>query len=275
MTFVADAIEAGQVGPRVWFYANYHCNLACSYCLTESSPSAPRRQLDHGLMRSITEQAAELGFTEIGVTGGEPFLDPALPQTLADLSSVLPVIVLTNGTLFAGDRLDRLAAMAGRAITMQISLDSADPDINDMARGPDNFTKVVEAIPRLLAAGHRVRIASTGQSPDPVEQERLCALHRSLGIADDDHIVRPIVNRGRGVTIGGAVPAGASELYPELTITVDGAFWSPFAPTVVNDSVDTDLLVTRTVDPLRVPAEHMVTLATGQLAGADVAMNIR
>ena len=24
---VAEAIEAGVVGDRLWFYANYHCNL--------------------------------------------------------------------------------------------------------------------------------------------------------------------------------------------------------------------------------------------------------
>ena len=36
---VAEAIEDGTLGERVWFYANYHCNLECSYCLTESGPN--------------------------------------------------------------------------------------------------------------------------------------------------------------------------------------------------------------------------------------------
>ena len=39
------AIEAGRMPGRVWLYSNYHCNLACSYCLTESSPRSDRRQL--------------------------------------------------------------------------------------------------------------------------------------------------------------------------------------------------------------------------------------
>ena len=42
---VAEAIEAGVLGDRLWFYANYHCNLECSYCLTESGPNVPRRLL--------------------------------------------------------------------------------------------------------------------------------------------------------------------------------------------------------------------------------------
>ena len=275
MTAVLEAIGNGTISRRMWFYANYHCNLECSYCLTESSPRAPRRQLDHTLMKSLTRQAAELGFREVGVTGGETFLDLALPATLAEMSESVPVIVLTNGTLFVGERLERLAPMLGQPISMQISLDSADPDLNDMARGPENFAKVVDAIPRLIDAGHRVRIASTGQAPNDEAQEALCALHRSLGIADEDHVVRPIVRRGRGATFDGSVPAGPDELFPELTITADGAFWSPFAPTVMNDQVDTDLLVSRTVDPLAVPAQRLVALAQGRPAGTDVAHNIR
>lgn len=268
-------METGAISRRMWFYANYHCNLECSYCLTESSPRAPRRQLDPQTMVSLTRQAAELGFNEVGVTGGETFLDLSLPTTLAAMAEHLPIIVLTNGTLFAGERLDRLAPMLGHNISMQISLDSANPDLNDMARGPENFAKVVDAIPRLIAAGHRVRIASTGQAPDDASQEELCSLHRSLGISDDDHVVRPIVRRGRGATIDGSIPAGSDELFPELTITADGAFWSPFAPTVMNDQVDTDLLVSRTVDPLAVPANRLVALAQGRPTGSDVAHNIR
>ena len=39
-------IEQGTMAPRLWFYTNYHCNLACDYCLTGSSPRAKRRILE-------------------------------------------------------------------------------------------------------------------------------------------------------------------------------------------------------------------------------------
>ena len=45
-TAVADAIADEVMGERLWFYANYHCNLECSYCLTESGPAVARRLLD-------------------------------------------------------------------------------------------------------------------------------------------------------------------------------------------------------------------------------------
>ena len=58
---------------------------------------------------------------------------------------------------------------------------------------------------------------------DPDERDRLCALHRSLGVSDEDHVVRPIVHRDRAVSSDLGVPAGFDDLEPELTVTADGA----------------------------------------------------
>lgn len=56
-TQVREAIANGTIGERVWFYANYHCNLACRYCLTSSSPSVPRRELDATVMLALANDA--------------------------------------------------------------------------------------------------------------------------------------------------------------------------------------------------------------------------
>lgn len=247
---VTDAIESGRLGPRLWFYANYHCNLTCGYCLTESGPDVPRRSLDADLMRALTADGADLGFDAIGITGGEPFLRPDLPGLAAELSQVLPVIVLTNGTLFDGDRLERLAPMFGLDVTLQISLDAARPDQNDPMRGPGNFARVVDAIPRLRDRGIGVRIATTdyGQGADVIED--VADLVRSLGVPEDDHVIRPTAARGRAIDAGMGEAAGIDELPAEATITVDGLFWSPFAPTVRGGTLDTDLLVSRQIQPL-------------------------
>src|SRR5262245_48194001 len=124
-------------------YADYHCNLACTYCLTESAPKVPRRELQHARMVEIAHEAADRGFTDLGVTGGEPLLLMWLPQALSEMAEHLPVLVLTNGTLFGPNRLPRLEPIRGRPVAMQISLDRPDPDANDQMRGPENFAKVV------------------------------------------------------------------------------------------------------------------------------------
>ena len=259
---VRSAIEQGQVGERLWMYSNYHCNLACVYCLTESAPGVDRRALAPDVMIEIATEAVELGFLALGVTGGEPFLVPEMSELAAELGRILPLVILTNGTLFAGARLERIRKLGGTDVRLQISLDRSEPVANDEMRGFENFKKVVEAVPRLIDMGVGVRIATTLAFTDPDDLARLCELHRSLGVDDKDHVVRGVVRRGRALSEGLGEPVGIEQLSPELTITDDGAFWSPFGPTVVGGRLDTDLMVTRGTRPLRRAAEALVGLVT-------------
>ena len=269
------AIEEGRVSDRLWLYSNYHCNLRCRYCLTESAPGVPRRLLGAGDMVESARQARALGFRALGVTGGEPFLLPDLPEVLAELARILPVLVLTNATLFTGRVLARLRPLAELPVTLQISLDSAEPDLNDEFRAPHNFEKVVAAVPRLVELGIPVRIATTGDRNTPEQMERLCALHRSLGVRDEDHVVRPIVRRGRAIDHELGVVAEPKDLFPELTLTADGAFWSPFGPTVHAGRLDTDLLLIRQRLPLDGPARALLAAADANPEGHDATLNIR
>jgi organic radical activating enzyme len=276
MTAVAEAVESGLLGERVWFYANYHCNLECSYCLTESGPNVARRMVDASWMLERAQEAKELGFRQLGVTGGEPFMVASMPATIAAMSAILPTVVLSNATLFHGPRLERVTeALAGKSVHVQISLDAPDALANDTKRGDDNWRLVAEAIPELVARGIKVRLATTSDDLTPVDHERLCALHRGWGVPDEDHVVRPIVARGRAQLDGIGVIAGLADLAPELCITADGAFWSAFGPTVRNGVVDTDLLITRTTVPLSVPANAMLRIASGQPKGNDASLGIR
>jgi MoaA/NifB/PqqE/SkfB family radical SAM enzyme len=277
---IAGAVAEGRMSGRVWLYANYHCNLACSYCLTESAPKVDPRMLRPGMVRRVAVEARDLGFTGLGITGGEPFLLRWLPDLLAEIAEILPVLCLSNGTLFTDKLVERMRPLADLPVAIQISLDRPDPIANDEMRGPRNFAKVMDAIPRLLAAGIKVRIATTLERDEirevkTAEQERLCALHRGFGISDEDHVIRPIVARGRALTEGLGVAATRDDLEPELTITADGAFWNPFAPTVRDGHLDTDLMLTRTTAPLSMPAATMLQLAQSRPAGADARLGIR
>lgn len=274
---VADAVAEGVIGGRLWFYANYHCNLECTYCLTESGPKVRRRMIEPAVMLDIARQARDLGFTDLGVTGGEPFMLSSMPDTIEALSEILPVVVLSNATLFTGSRLERVKGFAGRPIHVQVSLDAPEAEANDTKRGADNWSTVTEAVPALVERGVRVRIATTAEegtlSVD--DHERLCALHRSWGVPDEDHVVRPIVARGRALLGGIGVHATMGNLPSELCLTADGAYWSAFGPTIVQGRVATDLLITRTINPLSVPANAIVRLAGGRPAGTDTTLNIR
>ena len=264
------------MGERLWLYATYHCNLACVYCLTESHPRiGARRALSPETMSQAAREAKELGFGSVGITGGEVFMLPDFAETMIEVAGILPVVALTNGTLFTERLLSRLEPLADLPAALQISLDSDEPTRNDAFRGPENFARVMDAIPKLLERRLEVRIATTVEYQTEGELERVCALHRRLGIPNEHHIVRPVVRRGRAAVEEMGLELGPSDVLPELTLTADGAFMHPFAPTVRHGVTDVDLLVSRQIAPLEVPAHKFLRIVAEQPLGEDVVRNIR
>lgn len=259
---VQSAIDQGHLSPRLWLYSNYHCNLACTYCLTESSPTSPARLLSKKQMLQLSKQAKILGFKSIGITGGEPFLRPDLEMIVAEIAKEMPVLILTNGTLFNQRRIERMKNMllAEHSVSLQISLDSASAEQNDSLRGENNFNLVAAAVPRLIAKGFHVRVAGTIDEETPEMNEELKRLLDSWGIQEADQIIRPVVNRGRAVSTTMGVTAGIGQLSAELTITTSGAFWSPFGPTYNAGKLETDLLLVRRIEPLDIPVQALLTL---------------
>lgn len=273
---LARAVDEGRMGSRLWLYATYHCNLACAYCLTESHPRiADRRALTPETILDAVEQARELGLRSVGITGGEVFMLRWFPELLVEVARLLPTVALTNGTLLTERMLTRLEPLAGLPAALQLSLDSAEPAGNDPLRGEGTHAAVLEAIGRLRDRGIRVRIATTVEDQTPEELDRLCELHRALGISDEDHVVRRIVRRGKADLEGLGVPLGAHDVLPELTLTSEGAFLHPFGPTVRGGVTDLDLRVSAAILPLAEALRAFLDAVAADPAGADVVRNIR
>jgi hypothetical protein len=62
---------------------------------------------------------------------------------------------------------------------------------------------------------------------------------------------------------------------PELTLTADGSFLHPFAPTVRNGVADTDLRISRRVAPLDETLAAFLAHQGTQLRGSDTVRNVR
>ena len=193
----ADVLGADRLpGVRLWFYTNFHCNLACDYCCVGSSPHTPRRELGADRIRRIVREAAGWGVREVFLTGGEPFLLPDIGTIIGDCVEQLPTTVLTNGMVFKGRARSALEDLPRRGLALQISLDSATPELHDSHRGAGTWVKAVAGIRLALSLGFRVRVAATVAGPAPGE---LAAFHDflyELGIACDDQLVRPIALEG-------------------------------------------------------------------------------
>lgn len=225
---------------KLWIYTNYDCNLRCTYCVAESHPRAERRLLPLDQVEKLVDEAAALAFSCIYFTGGEPFLLPDIYAMLAYSAQRLPTTVLTNGMLLKGRRLDALRAVAHPNLTVQVSLDGARPEHHDPYRGVGTWAATVEGIRALQASGFPVRLATTITSANAEHLDELCAFRAGLGIAEEDHITRPLAQRGFSQE-GLALTREA--LLPEITVNASGAYWHPL-------STDDDMLVSHEIFPL-------------------------
>ena len=119
---------------RVCLWVTQRCNLRCRYCY-----AAPLGERDVPLerFRSLCKELLGLRVFDFVISGGEPFLHPKIFEILQwFFDHDVHVGVLTNGTLLHGDLAQRLARFAeGHSLLLQVSLDSADPAVNDRSRG--------------------------------------------------------------------------------------------------------------------------------------------
>lgn len=215
------------VGQRLWVYSNFDCNLACDYCCAQSSPKAEARRFPVDLARDVFAEFRELDGREVFLTGGEPFMHPDLGD-LVQAAEGLERTVLTNAMILGrGRRRETLEAL-DRSVALQVSLDSATPDLHDQQRGAGTWAKALDGIELASSLGFRVRIAATLYDEDPAG---VADLHRrldDLGIATEDRVIRPVAQEGfadQGVHVS------IDNLEPEPTLTVDGAWWHPVAVT--------------------------------------------
>ncbi|MGQ0600861.1 MAG: radical SAM protein [Anaerolineales bacterium] len=259
----ADSSTAFQW--KLWIYTNYDCNLRCSYCVAKSGPNVPRRAIGLNNVKQLVDEAVALGFDHIFFTGGEPFLLNDIYDMLAYSSARVKTSVLTNAMLLGQrlpgaekTRIDRLVEINNDNLIIQVSLDGGVPEHHDAYRGAGTWQKAVDGIKLLQARGFRVRLSSTETPANTGHLDKICEFHRSLGIPDEDHFMRPLAKRGYSKE---GIELGMANLVPEVTVNLDGVFWHPL-------STDADMQVSKKMFPLadsvkRVQSQLDAIAATG------------
>ena len=160
---------------------------------------------------------------------------------MAACTAALPTTLLTNGMLLHGRRLEALRRMDRRLI-VQISLDSATPDLHDRHRGAGSWAKAVAGIRTARAEGFRVKVAATLPVQRAGEFDDFRSFLESLGVPREDRLIRMMAKRGFADE---GLDLTTQSLVPEVTVTADGIYWHPVAAT------DEDMLVTRDLFPLQ------------------------
>jgi len=215
-------------GYRLWLYTNFHCNLACDYCCVSSSPKAEPWALTADMVAALVATGVRSGVREIYLTGGEPFMNPQIADIVKTCVTAAPTVMLTNAMLLRGNRLEWLKQMPREGLILQISVDSATPDLHDLHRGAGSWQRAIDGISTAKALGFHVRLAATLSTDAAAEELALANLCSSLGLKDSESIVRRVAQQGvatRGIAISRAT------VVPEVCVTGRGVYWHPVAAT--------------------------------------------
>ncbi|MCF6272496.1 MAG: radical SAM protein [Rhodobacteraceae bacterium] len=152
----------------LWFNTGTLCNITCANCYIESSPENDRLvYLTTAEMSPYLDEIETLGWpvTEIGFTGGEPFMNPEIIKMLKTaLTRGYEVLVLTNAMrpmmrpqMQAG--LLALQKTYGNKLTLRISLDHFDAALHDEERGKGAFDISIKGMHWLRDNGFEMTVA--------------------------------------------------------------------------------------------------------------------
>ena len=152
----------------LWINTGTLCNIACRNCYIESSPTNDALvYISRSEAAAYLDEIAQDGWpvTEIGFTGGEPFMNPDMIGMLTDtLERGFSALVLTNGLqpmMRPGiqDGLLALRKVHGDRLCVRVSLDHYTEEFHDEERGPGTFYKTLEGTDWLAANGFSIAIA--------------------------------------------------------------------------------------------------------------------
>ncbi|WP_238365259.1 radical SAM protein [Mesobacterium pallidum] len=172
----ADGSQRASVPFRgaetLWFNTGTLCNITCANCYIESSPTNDALvYLTLAEVARFLDEVEATGqpTTEIGFTGGEPFMNPeAIAMIEASLARGFEVLVLTNAMApimrpRVQEGLKRLAARYGDKLILRVSLDHHERARHDAERGAGSYDKTLEGMDWLRDTGIRMAVAGRSE----------------------------------------------------------------------------------------------------------------
>ena len=158
----------------LWFNTGTLCNLECSDCYIESSPT--NKNLQYIKLSEVRKYIKEikknnLGTELIGLTGGEPFMNPYIMEIIKYLLvNKFKVLVLSNGMRPIQLKFKRLLELSHlNNLTIRISVDHFTRKNHESIRGSNTWKKVIKSLIWLNKNGLNFNIASKinfGESED-------------------------------------------------------------------------------------------------------------
>ena len=148
------------------FYFQWHiterCNMSCAHCYQEDKP-ADELPLDELLKIVDQIEQAVVKWEKMGtiaLTGGEPFIRHdelySLMARIDDSDSISYYDVLTNGSFISDKEASHLSTCK-KLRRIQLSLEGATAESNDVVRGIGSFNATISAVRHLRE--HRIDVS--------------------------------------------------------------------------------------------------------------------
>lgn len=177
----------------LWINTGTLCNIECLNCYIESSPRNDRLvYITHEeVLTYLNEiEVDQLGTTEIGITGGEPFMNRDIIKIMRScLERGFALIVLTNAMrpmMRFKDELLALNEQFGKQMTLRVSVDHYSQTLHEEERGANTWSPMLEGLTWLSKNKFTLDIA--GRTRWGEQEDELRRGYSALFAAHDIHI---------------------------------------------------------------------------------------
>jgi Fe-coproporphyrin III synthase len=177
------------------------CNLQCAHCYSSSGPREHDSIPSARLVEAITD-AGRLGYRQLAVSGGEPFMYPELDTILrAGRAAGMATTMTTNGMLSTPGR---LAPLHGLLDAVAVSLDGEPATHNRIRRNRHAFERMKANLGNIAALDVPFGFIFTLTLHNVHELVWAVDFCRTVGAAFLQ--VHPLTPSGRGVNLVDVLP---------------------------------------------------------------------
>lgn len=152
------------------------CNIHCNHCLSAELQQICAYELDFDECKWLIDKLHEFEVFQINFGGGEPFLRDDFFDILDYASRKgITLCVSTNGTLLDEPMVKRLKSI--RNLYLQVSLDGASAQTNDLIRGKGTYERIIAGIELLIKDGFPASCLSTNTVVTAINFREILAIY--------------------------------------------------------------------------------------------------
>ena len=150
----------------LWLNTGTLCNITCGNCYIESSPKNDALvYMTYQEVKTFIDEIRdeEMATTEIGITGGEPFMNPDIMPIIEEcLSRGFKLVILTNAMrpmMRHKDDLLKINEQYKENLIIRVSVDHFNPKMHEEERGLDTWDIALDGLKWLSNNSFNINIA--------------------------------------------------------------------------------------------------------------------